>query len=135
MLKQKKNSIASALICSIFIAITLSACSSKIEPIEIKTKPVQKPILSVPNADQVISRPVEWIVITENNYQEVFDRLKKDNRDPVLFAITGSGYENLALNLSDLRTHIEQKNAIIVAYKAYYVNSQTALTNAVTINN
>lgn len=115
--------------------IFLSGCSAKVEPIEIKTTPVNTPVLSVPNADQIITRPVEWIIITENNYEQVFDRLRKENNDVVLFGITAKGYENLSLNIADLRTHIEQKNAIIIAYKRYYTDSQNALENAVIINN
>lgn len=113
----------------------LSACSKPVEPIEIKTTPVNVPVLTVPTADQIITRPVEWIIITENNYKEVFERLKNENKDVVLFGVTGEGYENLSLNIADLRTHIEQKNAIIVAYKRYYVNSQKSIENAVIINN
>lgn len=124
-----------ALICSTFIVATLSACSPKVKPVEITTSPAKIPTLVVPAADQITARPVEWIIITEKNYQEVFDQLRKNNKDVVLFGITAEGYENLALNLSDLRTHIEQKNAIIVAYKKYYVESQNTLSSAVTINN
>jgi hypothetical protein len=131
----KKNSTANVLICSILIAGFLSACSPRVEPIEIKTTPVEKPVLSVPSADRIVTRPVEWIIITENNYEKVFERLKKDNKDVVLFGITANGYENLALNIGDLRTHIEQKNAIIFAYRRYYVESQSSLNNAVKINN
>lgn len=125
----------SALICSMFIVATLSACSPKVKPVEITTSPAKMPTLVVPSADQINTRPVEWIIITENNYQEVFDNLRKNNKDVVLFGITAEGYENLSLNLSDLRTHIEQKNAIIVAYKKYYIESQNTLSSAVTINN
>jgi hypothetical protein len=131
----RENSTASVLICSIFIALILSACSPKIEPIEIKTTPVNKPTLVVPAADRIVARPVEWIIVTENNYEEVFERLRKDNRDAVLFGLTANGYENLALNIADLRTHIEQKNAIIVAYEKYYTNSQNVLSTAVIVNN
>ena len=131
----KENSTASVLICSMFIAMFLSACSPKVEPVEIKTTPVSRPTLVVPEADRIVARPIEWIIITENNYEEVFERLRKDNKDVVLFGLTANGYESLALNIADLRTHIEQKNAIIVAYKRYYTNSQNVLSTAVTINN
>jgi len=130
----RENLIQNALGCMTAL-LFLSACSPKAEPIEITTTPAQIPALTVPQADQVIARPVEWIIITENNYEEVFNRLRNDNKDVVLFGITAEGYENLSLNINDLRTHIEQKNAIIVAYRRYYVDSQNVLSNAVTINN
>jgi hypothetical protein len=93
------------------------------------------PPLSLPEADQIVTRPVEWFVINENNYQEVFERLRRQRHDVVLFGLTDNGYENLALNLNDLRTHIEQKNAIIIAYRRYYNETRNILNDAVTINN
>lgn len=89
----------------------------------------------LPSADRIVTRQVEWIIITENNYKQVFERLKNENKDIVLFGVTAEGYENLALNISDLRAHIEQKNAIILAYRKYYIDSQNSLENAVIINN
>jgi hypothetical protein len=49
--------------------------------------------------------------------------------------LTDNGYESLALNINDLRTHIEQKNEIILAYRRYYNESQNILSNAVTLSN
>lgn len=130
----RKNLIPNVLGC-IAALLVLSACSPKVEPIKITTTPAKMPALAVPSADQIVTRPVEWIIITENNYEEVFQKLRAENKDVVLFGITAEGYQNLSLNINDIRTHIEQKNAIIVAYKKYYVDSQNVLSGAVTINN
>jgi hypothetical protein len=115
------------------ILSVVSACGTREQPIEISTKPVSKPELVLPDADPIIARPVEWIIITQNNYEEVFDQLRREGKSIVLFGLTETGYENLALNLNDIRTHIQQKNAIIVAYQSYYVNSQNVLDNAVIV--
>jgi hypothetical protein len=36
---------------------------------------------------------LDWIIITEENYKQVFDDLKKKNKDVVLFGLTDDGYE------------------------------------------
>jgi len=127
-----KNLTVSVLGCMILSASLISGCATT-QPIEISTRPVPKPELVLPTADPIKARPVEWIIITEDNYQEVFDRLKKEGKNVVLFGLTDAGYENLSLNLNDIRTHIQQKNVIIIAYQNYYIRSQAALDGAVTV--
>jgi hypothetical protein len=101
--------------------------------LEIRTRPATTVELILPNADPIRTRPVEWIIITEENYEEIFQRLKDNRREPVLIGLTDRGYENLSLNLNDLRTFIQQQNAIILAYRNYYVRSQSVINNSVVI--
>lgn len=105
------------------------------KPIEITTKPIDKPELILPNASELNMREVKWILITPDNYQKVFDELGKEGRPVVLFGLTDKGYENLGLNLSDLRAYIQQQKAIMVAYEAYYKSAEAALSDAVVVNN
>jgi hypothetical protein len=99
--------------------ILLAACDwtnkpeerPRIEVIETTIRP-PKPI--VPEVDPVNMRPVEWIVITEDNIEEVFQKLSGPK---VLFAVTSTGYENIALNLSSIRALVQQQRAIIVIYE------------------
>ena len=127
-----KPSIRNALGC-IAAALLISGCATT-KPIQISTSPVQKPELVLPSADVLAERPVEWILITPDNYEKVFADLKKSGQDVVLFGITAKGYENLSLNANDLRTFMQQQNAIILAYKNYYIRSQSALNGAVKVN-
>jgi hypothetical protein len=117
--------------------LLVSACSNSttppIEPIQIRTSPVERPELVLPTVDPIVTRPVNWTVITSENYEEVFERLRAQNVDLVLIGLTATGYENLSLNLNDLRTFIEQQNAVIIAYRNYYIRSQQALSQAVVI--
>jgi hypothetical protein len=108
----------SALGCLILFGI--SACSQPVQKIEVSAKPIDKPELTLPYADPIQTRGVEWIIITPDNYEKVFADLKKAGQDVVLFALTDKGYENIALNLSDIRAYIQQQQAIIVAYEGYY---------------
>lgn len=75
-------------------------------------------------------REVKWVIITEENYKQVFEDLKKTGRPIAIFGLTDKGYENLGLNLSDLRAYIQQQQTIIAAYENYYKKSSEALDKA-----
>lgn len=79
---------------------------------EIQEVAPPKPIVS--NPDQLRLREIEFIIITPENADEVFASLK-DNK--VVFAITAEGYENLSLNLSDIRAYIQQQKQVIILYE------------------
>jgi hypothetical protein len=128
------RSIASALGCLTLLLI--SACSKPVQEIQISAKPVDKPELVLPYADPIKARDVQWVIITPDNYEQVFNEMAKKGQPIVLFGLTDKGYENLSLNLSDIRAFIQQQQAIIVAYEGYYKQSNAAIDAANTqINN
>jgi len=110
--------------------LILAGCSSPPRKIEISARPIDKPELILPPAQQLNLKEVEWVVINEENANEVFAKLLKDKKDPVLIGLTDDGYEVLALNYSDIMAYIQQQNAIIKAYENYYVLSEEALDDA-----
>jgi len=63
---------------------------------------------------------LDWIIITEENYKQVFDDLKKKNKDVVLFGLTDDGYETLAVNFAQVRKYIILNKNILQKYKDYY---------------
>lgn len=103
--------------------LPLSACSSQpnIEPVtsvEVRTVEIPRPAPIVPNVDQLDLRPIQWVVLTPENIDQKFNEIH--NGDMVFFALTKEGYENLALNLSDIRANIEQYRKIVVIYKSQF---------------
>ena len=114
-----------------FIALALLAgCTAKPRVIEISSKPITKPELILPPAQELNLKEVKWIVINQENAEEVFAKLLEDRKDPVLIGLTDDGYEVLSLNYSDIMAYIQQQNAIIKAYENYYVLSEDALDEA-----
>ena len=99
----------------------LSACSTTPAPVEITTVATSRPALVLPKADPIITRNIEWVVITRDNVEEKFLELGVAGNSVVIIGLAGADYENLALNLNDLRTFIQQQNSIIIAYENYYV--------------
>lgn len=121
----------------LIISLSVSGCAlltPKPREIQISTTPVEKPKLELPKADQVRMRNVEWVVITKDNYKEVFDNLSKTGRPIAVFGLTDKGYADLGLNLSDIRAYIQQQQAIIAAYERYYKEADSKLNEAVKVD-
>ena len=111
--------------------VLLSGCvSSQPRPITVSASPVDRPELVLPSPDRIQTRPVEWIIVTPDTAEAVFERIRATGRPVTFFALTENGYEALALNLNDLRTFIQQLQTIIVAYENYYAQSTAALDEA-----
>ena len=75
-------------------------------------------------------RNVEWIIINEQNMEEKIAELTKGDQPLAMFVLTGEGYENLGLNISDIRALVQQQQQIIIAYENYYKSSTKALDEA-----
>lgn len=113
-------------------SIALSGCASfdffggpKEKPIEIKTVQQEKVKLNLQEPPAVSTRKVEWFVITPDNANEIFAELEKKKYDVVLFGLTDDGYENLSLNMAELRAYILKQRAVLKAYKDYYESANT----------
>lgn len=112
--------------------ISLASCGSTLpREIEISSKPIEKPSLTLPPVDEINMRPVTWIVINEDNLSEVQAKLKSEGKAFALYALTGQGYGNLGLNFSDIRAMVQQQKAIIAAYEGYYQAAEQAMDGAV----
>ena len=117
----------------LLIATTLpliSGCASfgwtsSVKPIEVQTKAVERTRLNLADPAPLKGRELNWVIITPENAEEVWKKLKESNTDVVLFAITDDGYEQLALTMAELRNFIAQQRAIIVKYKEYYEPPKT----------
>lgn len=107
------------------IAFTLSGCfglfeQPVLERIETVTIEVPRPEPIVPPIDQLQLRDVEWIVITPDNVDEVFQKIQTSGSELALFALSVDGYENLSLNINDIRSVMQQQQQIIAIYKKQY---------------
>ena len=91
---------------------------------EIITVPLEKTPLALPQPDPMRIKPVEWLLVTPANSEQVFKNLDAKGQDQVLFGLTDDGYQQLALTIAELRNFINTQRNIIIKYKEYYESPQ-----------
>lgn len=109
------------------LVLFVAACGATPRSIDVSYTPVEKPPLVLPEVDQLVTRDVDWIVVTEENFDEIVADLKADGQSVSLFAVTGDGYEAVSVNLANVRKLVEQQRAIIAAYERYQRNVDRAI--------
>ena len=63
---------------------------------------------------------VEWIIITKDNANEIFERIKAAGGEYALFAVEDTGYEKLQINYTDIRNKLAEQRQLLLAYREYY---------------
>jgi len=105
----------------IFLAtvLGLSGCSS-IKKLDIFTMEVErKPLdLDKPTIQQL--EELKWIIITSENADEVFKKMKEQGLDPVVFGLSDKDFQLLSKNFAQIRAHMMKLNVMIDEYKNYY---------------
>jgi len=81
----------------------------------------------VPRAQLNLEKPtplvleqLRWIIITSENAEEVFQKLKDQGIDPVIFGLTDKDFELLAKNFARIRNQLKITNNLLDNYKEYY---------------
>lgn len=112
------------LIPLIALSINLTGCSvfgwKSVKPVEIQTKAVERTPLNIPEPPPFKARKITWVVITPENADQVWEKLRAENTDPVLFALTDEGYETMALTMTEIRNLVAQQRAVNSKYRLYY---------------
>ena len=109
-----------SLIICVLLSLTLIGCSSSPKVITIKAEPIDPVPLILPDVDRIELENTKFYVVNEKNAQEIFDKLKEKNYDPVIFGVTDDGYEILSVNRAKVLQLVQQQRAVILAYKEYY---------------
>ena len=103
------------------IAILLSSCAAGVKVLESYSIEKKREPLALENPAPLELQDIDWVIITKDNAEEVFEKIKNDkNGDYALFAVTDTGYEKLALNFADIRNKLAEQRQIILSYKEYY---------------
>jgi len=110
------------------LVLALTACSQpQPQVINVTSKPIEKPALTLPPVDELNMREVTWIIINQDNLEEKIAELTAGGAPLAMFVLTGDGYANLGLNFSDIRALVQQQQAIILAYENYYKEANQAI--------
>lgn len=105
----------------------ISGCSSlwpfsreEVKTVQIQTKAVERTRLNLREPTPLKPRDLQWIIITPENAEEIWAKLRESNTDLVLIALTDEGYESLAVTMAEIRNFIAEQRTIIIKYKEYY---------------
>jgi len=84
----------------------------------VETPQIEAPAIRVvPRPDPVELKNADLVVVTESNIDEVIQRVKTEQGDFVLYAMTAQSFESLALNFEQIKKFIEEQNAVILYYE------------------
>ena len=119
------------MVLSLLVAIPLTTgCSLLSKPEEVV---VTNTVIKAPNIPlQPSPRPVnmidiKWYTVTTNNIDEFEKNFENDNGDLVFFAISVPHYQNLSLNLAEIRRYLEQQQSIIIYYEDQITKSRESI--------
>ena len=90
----------------------------------VKTE-VKKPSLNLPNPDPLVMKEVKWVVITRDNAEQIFAELESKGEPIAMFGMTTDGYENLTLNMQDIKAYLLEQKQILLQYREYYEGEDT----------
>ena len=60
---------------------------------------------------------VYFYVVTADTFENFKKRFEKENGDLLFYALSVRDYENIALNMADIKRFIDQQNQILVYYE------------------
>ena len=99
------------------VLLVASACSTTPKTI-IQTKIITKTIPAIERPRPVVMNDVKFYVVTEDTLDDFIAEFKKANAGELVFVATNvKGYENISLNLADIKRYLKQQNEIIVYYE------------------
>ncbi len=109
-------------IALVFFLINLIGCSYLIRKPEVVIKQVEKPKLELELPEPIELDSVRFIVITEENVEDIIANEKNKKGLVFLVALDENGYKTLAINNAKILKYIKEQKALLIAYKKYYEN-------------
>ena len=106
------------------LSLSLQGCAllgwKAVESITVKKQEVARTPLNLPDPAPLKPTAPKWIVITPANADKIWKDLQDKKADLVLFALTDDGYEELSVDMAELRNFISQQREILIKYREYY---------------
>jgi len=103
----------------LILILALTGClGRKSEPIVV-TQPqvIQQNIPIQARPKQLQLTDVRWYVVSESNLDEFLEKFKEEEGLLAFMAISAQGYENLAMDIADMKRYILQQKDIILYYE------------------
>ena len=107
----------------LILTTSLTSCSTVLQLDVFKTE-VERAPLDLPNPETPQLEKINWIIITSENAEEVFAKMKEQGKDPVLFGLSDEDYELLSKNFAQIRAYMIQQGATLDQYRKYYESEE-----------
>ena len=114
---QLKSLMNSKLILVSSLLLLTSACASVEPQVVLKTDYVVKDIPIQPHPKPLNLHRVKFYAVTPENMEEFLATFEKESGVVVFFALSVPDYENMSLNVAELRRYIDQQRNLIVYYE------------------
>jgi len=108
---------SSKLILVSSLLLLTSGCASVEPQVVLKTDYVVKDIPIQPRPKPLNLHRVKWYAVTPENMEEFLARFEEESGINVFFAVSVPDYENMSLNVAELRRYINQQKALIIYYE------------------
>jgi len=105
-------------ICLLFVVLLVVTSCTK--TLDVLTICEERERLDLSNPTPLSLRETDFKVVNRQNAESTFKGLEQSGQDPVLVALPWDSYENLALNLNDLKNYIQVLQQILDSYRNYY---------------
>jgi uncharacterized lipoprotein YajG len=105
--------------------LLLSACAT--DPIQVNTISSPPPEFNPVMPSQIVTVPVVWTVLTQNQIQQL---AKTNDPHVVFYSLDPSNMENLSVNIADIQRYMQDQKLLILSYQDYYNGLKTQQTPA-----
>ena len=112
------------------LVLTMTGCSvfRKPEEVVVTNTVIKAPDIPLqPQPRPINMIDIKWYTVTTDNIDEFEKNFENDNGDLVFFAISVPHYQNLSLNLAEIRRYIEQQQSIIIYYENQITQSRESI--------
>jgi len=103
----------------ILTTFLISGCST-VQKLDVFSTEVERVPLNLESPVTPEMEEIKWVIITSENAEQVFAKLKEQGSDPVLFGLTDDGYETLSKNFAQIRAYMIQQSTVLDQYREYY---------------
>ena len=116
------------IILAVSALLLISACSKPPEVVTVtKLEALNIPLVTRPATPDLYNPKI--YVVTADNYDEFVQRFTDTNGELVFVAISVKDYENISLNLQEIRTFVLKQNEVIVYYEEAIKDNVQAIEN------
>ena len=117
-------------VLALLILTTFLTSCSTVSKLDIFKTEVKREPLNLSNPETPKLEEIKWVIITSENAEEVFAKLKEQGKDPVLFGLSDDDYQLLSKNFAQIRAYMIKQGATLDQYRKYYEGDNSKESSA-----